>query len=173
MILGGRNFLYSRSGTVLGLTIGSRGIKPPVAQRVGHAKSQLIKMKRFGLLSERMKTHLYKAVVRPVLEYPPVPLDTLAKTVTLKLQRVQNAAIKWIANWTFPYSTTMEAEHERLGLEPLNTRIHRMSRKSWQRLETHDPDAYERLSTFEPIRANHGWMRRSLPRVNCPEETYV
>ena len=173
LTLRGVNVPYSPSGKVLGLTIASRGIKPHVAQRVGRAHSQLNMMKRFGQLSERIKTHLYKAVVRPVLEYPPVPLDTLAKTESLKLQRVQNAAIKWIANWTFPYSTTMEAEHERLNMEPINTRIHRLSRKSWLRLEAHDPESYERLSTAEPLRANHGWWRRSLPLVNRPEEVYV
>ena len=64
-------------------------------------------------------------------------------------------------------------EHERLNLEPLNVKIHRMSRKAWLRVEAHDPDTYERLSTAEPIRANHGLLRRSLTLVDTPEEMYV
>ena len=164
---------YDTSGKALGLVIGKRGIAGHVEQRVGRAEAELCKLKRFGQLSEEAKTHLYKALIRPVLEYPAVPLDTLSKTQVLKLQRVQNSAIKWIANWTPPYTTTMVAEHERLNLETLNVRIHRMSRRTWQKVEAYDPESYDRLSNAEPANENHSWLRRSLPLVETPEEFHT
>ena len=158
---------------MLGLKIGKRCIAGYVKERVDRANAELCKIKRFGQLSEGVKTHLYKALIRPILEYPPDPQDTLAKSKVLKLQGVQNSAIKWIANWTPPYTTTMAAEHERLNLETLNVRIHRMSRKTWQKVETYNPESYDRLSNAEPVNENHNWLRRSLPLVEIPEEIHT
>ena len=62
--------------------------------------------------------------------------------------------------------------HTRLRMEPLNVRIHRMSRRTWQRVEAYDEDAYQRLVNAEP-RYTHARFPRSLPRGNPPEEMYI
>ena len=173
LVVDGTNKAYDLYGTALGLKFGKRGIGKHVTERAAAAEAQLCKLKRFGQLSEGVKTHLYKALIRPMLEYPTVPHDTLARSKVLELQQVQNSAIKWIANWTPPYTTTMVAEHERLNLETLNVRIHRLSRKTWQKVEMYDPESYERLSNAEPANENHNWLRRSLPLVEMPEEIHT
>ena len=172
IMVNGRRIEHSRTGTVLGLEIGKRGIAPHTSARIRQANVQLTKIKRFGNLPERLKSHLYKALIRPILEYPPVPLDTISKSQQLKLQRVQNRAVRWIANWVPPYRETLEETHMRLGLEPLNVRIHRMSRKVWQRVEAYDEEVYQRLVTAEPISTNK-WFPRSLPLVVPPEGLYI
>ena len=172
IVVNGRRIVHSNYGTVLGLRIGKRGIAPHTRLRVKQAKAQLTRIKRFGTLPERLKSHLYKALIRPILEYPPVPLDTVSKSQQLSLQRVQNQAVRWIANWVPPYTETQEEAHMRLGLEPLNVRIHRMSRKVWQRVEAYDEEVYQRLVTAEPISTSK-WFPRSLPLVEPPEELYI
>ena len=67
---------YDVSGTVLGLKIGKRGIAGHVKERVDRANAELCKIKRFGQLSKGVKSHLYKALIRPILEYPHVPPPT-------------------------------------------------------------------------------------------------
>lgn len=168
----GRGIEYSVKGNILGLELGKTGLRGHVNARAGQAFSTLTKLKRFGKLSESIKAHLYKALIRPVLEYPPVPLDTLSITQTMRLQVVQNAAVRWIAGWVPPYTETQEMAHTRLRLEPINVRVHRMSRRTWQRVETYDEDAYQRLTDAEP-RRTHRWFPRSLTRVNPPEEKYI
>ena len=172
LIVEGEQIEYSNKGKVLGLKIGKRGIIPHVNERIQSANRQLTKIKRFGLLPEGQKAHLYKALIRPILEYPPIPLDTISTSQKLRLQRVQNKAVRWIKGFTPPYTETVEDMHMELGLDPLNVRIHRMSRRAWQRIEAHDNETYQRLSEAEP-RGTHAWWPRSLTGVEPPDDMYV
>ena len=163
---------YDTSGKLLGLKIGKSGLTHHVNDRVNQALAQLAKLRRFRDLPQRQKEYLYKAMIRPILEYPAVPLNTLSKNQTCKLQKIQNAAIRWITGFTPPYTETMEATHTRLRIDPLNVRIHNMAKKTWQRVEAYAENAYARLSTAEP-RGNHSWFSRSLNGDDTPQGIYT
>ena len=59
-------------------------------------KTQTSKLKRFINLENKTKLHLYKSLVRPLLEYPVIPIALACKTQTLNIQRVQNRNVKMI-----------------------------------------------------------------------------
>ena len=105
-----------------------------VNSRLKQAKAIAAKLKRFKAMSERTKVHLYKALVRPILEYPHVPLNTLSKSKLQQLQSFQNKFLRFASGQTPPYNETIEEIHLRTNTEPLNIRFHRMANRAWEKL---------------------------------------
>nr|XP_027228775.1 A disintegrin and metalloproteinase with thrombospondin motifs adt-1-like [Penaeus vannamei] len=125
---------------------------------------------------EEVKLRLYKALVRPILEYPPVPLNTIAQSSWYILQAIQNKAILWIncARWPNPRPSIREL-HTSYNLEPINTRICRMAERTWDRLEYTEDVNYEQIKTAHlNTEGEHRWWPRSLTRIreNLPEPIY-
>ena len=58
---------------MLGLTLKRTGTSTHVNHRINLAKIQTSKIKRFIKLDPKVKLHLYKALIRPLLEYPRIP----------------------------------------------------------------------------------------------------
>ena len=52
-----------------------------------------------------------------------------------KMQAVNNKALRRAVGTPPPYSETMEAIHQRLGIVPINTRLFKLAQKVWGRLE--------------------------------------
>lgn len=90
LVTDGNEIIPSQNGSLLGLQLTSRGEITHAKQRVRQAKLPLAKCKRYSNCSEKVKIQLNKTLIRPVLEYPPIPLNTLSKSRMLKLQAVQN-----------------------------------------------------------------------------------
>ena len=53
---------------MLGLTLKRTGATSHINQRISMAKTQSKKIKRFMKLDPKVKLHLYKALVRPLME---------------------------------------------------------------------------------------------------------
>ncbi len=67
----------------------------------------------------KIKTHLVKTLTLPILDYPPIPIHALSKTQILKLQRVQNRAMRFATNQRYHYTLntekyTMQQKHYHL-----------------------------------------------------------
>ena len=72
---------FKNQVTVLGLNLTTRGISSHFKTRKAIlANGQLIKLNRFKSLDERIKLHIYKGMIRPILEYPVVPICLASKT---------------------------------------------------------------------------------------------
>ena len=82
---------------------------------------QVTKLKRFRAASAKTRVHLYKQLVLPIMEYPPVPTHALSKSRLATLQRVQNRALRQAYNDTvYSPNHTTEELHRRAKLSPTN-----------------------------------------------------
>ena len=113
LIVEGDDVGLSMRGSLLGLSVSTGGYTGHVSQRVSKAKAALTKLYRFRDLATGLKLHLIKALVLPILTYPPVPLHVLSKTAISRLQKVQNSALR------FAFGTRLH----QLGIAPRG-RVH-------------------------------------------------
>ena len=167
---------FSNSITVLGMTIKRSGIAYHVKQRMGMAKQAAIKLRRFRGLNTKTKMHLYKALVRPVVEYPNIPICITSKTNKNKIQKIQNKYIRFAMNNRQASMEEIRSAHEEYKLETVNTRMHRRANRTWDKLTLIEEELVER-SRMEDNRdetKDHNWWPRVSPFVNGdqPEPLY-
>ena len=88
-------------------------------------------------LSQKTKTNLYKAIVRPILEHPPIPTNAVSKTVKGKFAVIQNKAIKFISghSWRRDGYYNAQRGHQITNLQSLNTRLQDRAIKIWRKWE--------------------------------------
>ena len=166
---------YKTQGKILGLQLQRNGIHNHISNRIKLAEHKLTALKALSGTSKEIKLRLVKALVRPILEYPPIPLDTVRITNKQKMQTVQNKAIEWVLGRKRRREERMEDLHMELNLEPLNIRIKNLSRKIWSKLEAvNNNDIYEYLKRRHQETANsneHYWWPSSLLKkdvINTP-----
>ena len=159
VVVGGRRYRYVTEVRALGLHLTRCGFSRQVTLNRGKAFGTLRTLRRLRSIPWRHKLQLYKSLVRPVLEYPAVPLHTAMDTNMRKMQAVQNSCIMWITGLKFndPVRPSMRQLHRMLKLQPINLRLHKLARRTWERLEEDaDPNYTEVL----------GYSR--LPMVRIP-----
>lgn len=135
-----------------------------VGQRVARAKSALARLYRFRDLDTKLKLHLIKALVVPVLTYLPVPTHAFSRRAISHLQKVQNAALRFAFDTRWDDFITTESLHEASSLPALNIRLHPMATQVWQRMEDEGWEQYLSLRELHegaPDR-QHSWFPRSL-----------
>ena len=154
-----RNIPFNNTATILGLTISGRGINPHIKQRERKAREQLRKLKRFGKLSKDTKLYLYKALIRPIMEYPAIPICITAKSNMRKLQVLQNTALRAATNNPrCEDGKTNEEVHLEAGFEAMNCRIHELAARIWQKLENQNRNLIQHFEeTQDRIEYEHGW----------------
>ena len=118
---------FRNRGTLLGLAVTSRGYTSHVGQRVARARSALSCPYRFRDLDTRLKLHLVKALVVPVLTYPPVPTHAFSRRSISRLRNVQKAALRFAFNTRWDDFITTKSLHEAASLPALNIRLHQMA----------------------------------------------
>ena len=148
---------YSSQGRVLGLLFNSRGFVPQVGNRINIARSKLQKLYRFGNLLPRTKQHLYTALVRSALLYPTIPLHTISHTQTLKLQRIQNKALRYITNTKLTDYIPTQTLHEQQNILPINITLHRQANTLWQKIALENPE----IDLQFPLMTNEFHNRRA------------
>ena len=79
-----------------------------VQDRKNKATAALTKLYRLRDLPEKIKIHLVKALVIPILQYPPIPLHTMSRRQISFLQKVHNKALRFATNQRYPYTMTTE-----------------------------------------------------------------
>ena len=154
------------SGRILGLKINTRGYTTHVSDRKGRAMAALIKIFRFRHMNTHIKLHLVKALVLPVLDYPPIPTHTLSKTQLKKLQRVQNKALRFATEQRYPYTLTTEQIHTLAKLDPINIRLHKQAKKIWENLEATGNSTHTQLKEqINNITRCHAYFPSSIKAI--------
>ena len=177
IVVDNRLIPFKRSITVLGLNLTPRGISKQISNRTAMARAQLRRLKRFRKMTTKTQIHLYKAFIRPLLEYPTIPLCTASKTGMQRMQRVQSIALRRAAKIRprQENSTNMDI-HRRYQMEPINIRLFNQTAKIWQKLE-----AQEHNLTGQAVELNrghpkdHSWWPTigSYMRGGPPEPRYL
>ena len=141
---------YTNEGKILGLTFNRGGIHPQIKIRTAVALNNLSKLHRFKSLNIKNKLKLYNALIRSTLIYPPVILNTIAKSPMLKLQRVQNKALKYSTNTRWDEFRTIDSLHQQTNTLPINIIIHQQAKSTWQNIRINLPNIYETLQENNP-----------------------
>ena len=160
-------------GRILGLKISTQGYIKHITERKNLAKIALGKLYRFREFNTKIKTHLVKAFVLPILEYPPIPIHTMSTTQIKRLQKMQNKALRFATNQRHPYTMTNEQIHEYTKTPALNIRVHQQAQKIWQKLHSREDvtlnEIVERQAEIPNIRFNY-WFKSSLQIINNNED---
>ena len=147
---------------MLGLELNSHGFYKHVRTICQKARSGLRKLKRFSGLNTKLKLRLYKSIIRPTIEYPPVPLHAASRNCMYRLQAIQNTALLWAHGTRYPDPRPSITElHHIHRLEPMNCRL---ASRMWARLGANEDGNYEELMARMPHDGpSHRWWPRSLP----------
>ena len=168
----------TQNAVLLGLRLSNFGFRQQITHNRNKASRQLQKLKRFTQLPARIKLRLYKSLILPILEYPPVPLHAASKSAILTLQIIQNRALRWVNSQDIiDERPTVERLHRVYKMVSVNQRLYTLARRLWERLEEdQDPN-------LAPIRAiedalqdgggrrgqrEHRWWPRSRQRALGP-----
>ena len=82
----------------------------------------------------KIKRHLYKALLRPILEYPAVQLHNTHITNKRKIQRIQNKASRFITNTRLSDRVRSEHIHNTTKLKPMNIRHSKLATKQLNKI---------------------------------------
>ena len=168
---------FSPRGRFLGLDLTSRGYTSHVTSRVRQAKQSLGHLYYFRDLNRNLKLRLIKTLVIPVLMYPPIPTHAFSRSAIGRLQKVQNAALRFALDNRWDDYRTAESMHEEASTPALNVRLHDLAVGVWQRLLDLGWEQYASLQELHqgaPQR-QHAWFPRSLlalERDPAPEPRY-
>ena len=91
------------------------------------------RVKRFYKLNPKLQVRLYTTLVRPIIEYPPIPNALASKSLTLQMQREQNRALRYAVKETDDQNKTIEQMHTLFGIDALNVRLHHRMFKTWHK----------------------------------------
>ena len=153
-------------GTLLGLKLKTNDMNAHILERIKKGKGILTKLKRFSKLTPPLKTILIKTLLISVSEYPPIPMCSASKTQLIKLQRVQNRALKFINYNDEERIETIKELHEKYIIMPINVSLHNKATKIWETLKNTDEETYNKL--VRPIEGNHNWFPRTSYVIPAP-----
>lgn len=143
IIVNGEIIPYANECNMLGLKITRSGYSKFMKEKTGRTKQLITKLKRFRNLKHSNKKLLYLSLVRPVLEYPPVPTHALNKTSIKTMQTIQNLALKDIYNIKYPTLITSETLHLRANIPPINVLLHRRAEDTWNKIEANQDETLQ------------------------------
>ena len=92
-----QNIEHTKAGKLLGVYI-LTSFKRHITKRKNIANAQLTKRQRFRNLNNENKQKLYTSLVRSKLICPVIPIHITSRPKLLKLQQIQNTAIKFITS---------------------------------------------------------------------------
>jgi len=162
---------YSSTDNILGLKISRTGYKQHVTFLTRKGNEAITILRRFWKLPTNLKVHLCKAYIFPIIEYPPIPLTTLSKSTLLKLQKVQNKALRFAYNERYPYTKTSEDLHKLSNIEALNTRLFDRAKAVTTKPEAADNQTLKELKE-QSNNIEHQWFRKALNRMNNRPEAF-
>ena len=107
-------------------------------------------------------------MIRPLLEYPVIPIALASNAQMTKIQRIQNRNIRFIVKGNQEYNDkNLEEIHELLELEPVNVRLHRRLEKLWEKVENQEEELFQTTIMENLVDApDHLWWRRASSRIN-------
>ena len=117
------NMQFTNNVNLLGLTLSRTGFTKHVNNKIKLAKQHMLKLKRFNKLNPKLQVRSYTTMVRPIMEYPPIPNALASKSLTLKMQRVQNRALQYAVKGTDDRHKTIKQLHEMFEIDALNVSL--------------------------------------------------
>ena len=153
-IYGDTRLEHTTKGTVLGLELTTSGSqKSQVTKRISCARVHLDRLWKLRDLSAANKLKIYKATVRASLIYPCVPLNTMSDAQFIRMQVIQNDAIRIITRTRRSDRTIMANQHRLLGIDPINITIHKQARNTWENMKNIHSELYNSIvSDYKPSR---------------------
>ena len=123
--------------SVLGATFSGGKIsgEANVAKAITKAGRSLTQLKRFNNAPVKVKKYLYKALTRPVMEYPAYLNTNIKQKTKGKLQVVQNRALRFISNIKQSDRVKMQTLHEEHNIEAFNVRLDKLANKSFNKMK--------------------------------------
>ena len=134
-------------------------------------------LRRFKHLPQRIKVHLIKAFISPLLQYPAIPLVTISKRQIKNLQVVQNQALRFALDTTrLDHAiNNVKTLHEKACLEPINYSIHTRAESIFRKLHAlNDPHMNYITDNYEPEK-DHFYFRKTHPILlrGVPERIFT
>ena len=166
---------WNSSGKLLELEIGRFGYWKHINAKIQQANNTLSKLRRFSELPTKIKLHLVKTLVLPVIDYPSVPLHNIAWTNNIKPKAIQNKALRFAINDWYPYRKTNEEIHNEYQIKAYNVRSHLSAGKIWQNLEALNVDIIVNLKNADrETRNDNRNFPSSLKKMEgrCPALMY-
>ena len=157
---------YSTKAKLLGLNFNRNNFYVnQVKHNTDRARVEQIKLERFRGLRRKLKIRLFKTLVLPILTYPVIPLNICSKTQMENLQRIQNRAIRWIANERWPIRCPIAERQREFKIEPIGERIKRLALKTWDKI--HDENSvFHRININIQMLNPHSWYPSSYLRAH-------
>lgn len=175
IIIDGIKIDYSLQGKVLGLTIGRTGIERHITDLIQKGRRRITELYRFRKLPEKIRIHLVKAFITPILQYPPIPLVTTSKTNQEKLQKVLNRAIRFAYDERYPYRRSLQTLYEQANIEPINYTLFERANTIFRKtLELEDPQMNYIRDNYE-IENSHLYFSKTKKTLDRgpPEKRYA
>ena len=114
----------SHDTTILGATMsGNPSGNTQAKKNIKKASRNLTRLQRFKSAPCKVKKTLYKMLILPILEYPAVLNRNLNKTTKMRMQILQNRALRFIKGIKKSDRINMKSIHEELKIMPINVRI--------------------------------------------------
>ena len=167
-----KNYNTSKDGKFLGLKLSVTGLSRHVTEKIKKGNGILGRLKRFRNLTPKIKTTLIKTLLIPVIEYPPIPLCSVAKTNKINMQKLINKGIRFI-NSNDRERDIMENLHLKYNITPYNISIHKKACKIWQAVRLTDEENFNTLVTHQD-RIHHWFPKTSnVIQAPLPEPVYT
>ena len=166
------NMQFTNDVNILGLTLSRIGFTKHVNTKINLAKQQMLRLKRFNKLNPKLQVRLYTTLVRPIMEYPPIPNALATKSLTLKMQRVQNRALRYAVKGTDDRHKTIEQLHEMFEIDALNVRLYNRLIKTWHKIQDINEDLFDATAEAnnEDTRDHYWWPRVGRVYAGDPPE---
>ena len=116
------------SVTILGYKIGMH-MTHHVNQILGKARLALARIRKFNAAPTKVKRCLFKAILRPILEYPNYPLTKLSKKQKGRIQTIINDGIRFIGGYRRKDKMKIKELHMKYKIDPQNIRINKLTKK--------------------------------------------
>ena len=135
---------------------------------------EVTKLKRFRAANAKSRVHLYKQLVLPIMEYPPIQTHVLSKSRLVMLQRVQNRALRQAYNdMLYSPRFTKEELHRRAKFSSIKQRLTHRANKIWEKIQGMRHLIYQDLVGREiQIREEHHYFPMSRTRLDLPPPRY-
>ena len=167
-----KSMQFTNDINLLGLTLTRTGFTKHVNNKINLTKQEMLKLKRFNKLNPKLQVRLYTTMVRPIMEYPPIPNALASKSLTLKMQRVQNRALWYAVKGTDDRHKTIEQLHEMFEIDAWNVHLYNRLMKTWHKIQDINEDLYDTPaeSNNEDTRDRYWWPRVGRAYAGDPPE---
>lgn len=116
-------------------------------------------------------------MVNPALTYPPVPTHALSIRSISRLQKIQNAALRFAFNIKWDEFRTSTSLHLAAAIPPINVRLNQMARDVWVRMADKEWELAITIRDLSLVAESdeHRWFPRNLGALKTgkPEPSYL